>query len=313
MALKITIDPGHGKNGNKSPNNIKYIEGTQMWILANKLKAALEKYGFEVLTTRPNITDNPSLSERGKMAGNNDCSLFLSLHSNAPGKSADGTYNKKVTGTIVYYSMTDSKNKTLADTLGKKVSEIMRHNYRGSQTKQYPNKPGVDYYGVIRAAAQSGCKCAMLIEHGFHTNINDSNFLLVDTNLEKIASAEAEIIANYFGQKALTEANKPVEAENQNAGTKTLYRVQVGAYSVKSNADAMMKKLKAAGYDAFITTSSGEGVQQAEAKPALKSIDEIAKEVIKGLWGNGAARKEKLSAAGYDYTAVQKKVNELLK
>lgn len=92
-----------------------------------------------------------------------------------------------------------------------------------------------------------------------------------------------------------------------------LYKVQVGAYSVKTNAQAMEKKLKAAGYDAFITTSSGEGAQQAETKPTLKSLDEIAKEVIKGLWGNGAARKEKLSAAGYDYTAVQKKVNELLK
>lgn len=92
-----------------------------------------------------------------------------------------------------------------------------------------------------------------------------------------------------------------------------LYKVQIGAYSVKTNAQAMEKKLKAAGYDAFITTSSGEGAQQAEAKPALKSIDEIAKEVIKGLWGNGTARKQKLSAAGYDYSAVQKKVNELLK
>ena len=76
---------------------------------------------------------------------------------------------------------------------------------------------------------------------------------------------------------------------------------------------SMEKKLKSAGYDAFITTASGEGAQQAEAKPTLKSVDEIAKEVIKGLWGNGTARKEKLSAAGYDYTAVQKKVNELLK
>lgn len=30
MALKITLDPGHGQYGNNSPNNTKYIEGTQM-------------------------------------------------------------------------------------------------------------------------------------------------------------------------------------------------------------------------------------------------------------------------------------------
>ena len=43
-----------------------------------------------------------------------------------------------------------------------------------------------------------------------------------------------------------------------------------------------------------------------------KSIDEIVKEVIQGRWGNGAERKEKLTAAGYDYATVQKRVNEML-
>lgn len=44
-----------------------------------------------------------------------------------------------------------------------------------------------------------------------------------------------------------------------------------------------------------------------------KTVDELAREVIKGLWGNGSERKEKLTAAGYDYSKVQKRVNELLK
>lgn len=43
-----------------------------------------------------------------------------------------------------------------------------------------------------------------------------------------------------------------------------------------------------------------------------KTVTEIAKEVIDGKWGNGETRKKKLKAAGYDYKAVQKKVNELL-
>ena len=43
-----------------------------------------------------------------------------------------------------------------------------------------------------------------------------------------------------------------------------------------------------------------------------KSVDDIAKEVIQGKWGNGAERKEKLTAAGYDYATVQKRVNEML-
>ena len=54
--------------------------------------------------------------------------------------------------------------------------------------------------------------------------------------------------------------------------------------------------------------------EQAE-KPAepKKSVDEVAKEVIAGKWGNNPERKKKLVAAGYDYDEVQKKVNELLK
>ncbi len=44
-----------------------------------------------------------------------------------------------------------------------------------------------------------------------------------------------------------------------------------------------------------------------------KTVDELAKEVIRGLWGNGSERKRRLTEAGYDYAAVQKRVNEMLK
>ena len=44
-----------------------------------------------------------------------------------------------------------------------------------------------------------------------------------------------------------------------------------------------------------------------------KSVDEIAKEVLKGLWGNGTERKKRLEEAGYEYTAIQQKVNKMVK
>lgn len=46
--------------------------------------------------------------------------------------------------------------------------------------------------------------------------------------------------------------------------------------------------------------------------PAKKTIDELAEEVIAGKWGSGDERKERLIAAGYDYYAVQERVNEIL-
>lgn len=57
----------------------------------------------------------------------------------------------------------------------------------------------------------------------------------------------------------------------------------------------------AKGFSGFITTEQGAG----------KSVDELAREVLQGKWGNGAERKKRLEAAGYDYAAVQKKVNQL--
>jgi len=55
-----------------------------------------------------------------------------------------------------------------------------------------------------------------------------------------------------------------------------LYKIQVGAYSVKANADAMAAKLKAAGFDTYITTEQGEAVN------TKKSVEEVAHKVIAG-------------------------------
>ena len=47
-------------------------------------------------------------------------------------------------------------------------------------------------------------------------------------------------------------------------------------------------------------------------KAKRKTIEEVAKDVIKGKYGNGDERKEKLEAEGYNYKSVQSKVNKLL-
>jgi N-acetylmuramoyl-L-alanine amidase CwlA len=63
-----------------------------------------------------------------------------------------------------------------------------------------------------------------------------------------------------------------------------------------------------------LTGSSSSGSSSSKtSSSSKKSTTEIAKEVIAGKWGNGTERKQKLTAAGYDYAAVQEKVNQLLK
>lgn len=58
------------------------------------------------------------------------------------------------------------------------------------------------------------------------------------------------------------------------------------------------------------TITAKEG---AAGQTLQKTVDELAREVIAGKWGNGIDRKNRLTAAGHDYSAVQKRVNEMLK
>lgn len=63
-------------------------------------------------------------------------------------------------------------------------------------------------------------------------------------------------------------------------------------------------------YISYVRSSSGK--LPANEK-STKTVEEVAKEVISGKWGTGADRKKRLTDAGYDYSTVQKCVNELLK
>lgn len=191
--MKILVDPGHGRYGNPYPPRKGYYEGTQMWKLSNYLIPELERYGFDVITTRQKVTDDPSVSDRGKMAVG--CDLVVSLHSNAPASASD----TKPTGSVIYRTIETPEIKPLCDKIGQKISEIMGHHYRGTMTKESGSRPGKNYNGVLRNAISVGCKAGMLIEHGFHTNLSDSAFLIVDSNLEKLAIAEAKEIADYYG------------------------------------------------------------------------------------------------------------------
>lgn len=91
----------------------------------------------------------------------------------------------------------------------------------------------------------------------------------------------------------------------------SVYRVQIGAYNRKANAESLANKVKKAGFKATVTTAAGALVSVSK-RSDKKTIEQIAREVIAGKWGTGTTRKNRLTNAGYDYNAVQKRVNELL-
>ncbi len=62
----------------------------------------------------------------------------------------------------------------------------------------------------------------------------------------------------------------------------------------------------------IVNPAIGKVVAPTPTPSAKKSVDEVAKEVIRGEWGNGDERYNRLTNAGYNYNEVQAKVNELL-
>lgn len=80
------------------------------------------------------------------------------------------------------------------------------------------------------------------------------------------------------------------------------------------NGDERVTRLTNAGYDAAAVQKRVNEIltAQKEAQPAKKGVDELAKEVIDGKWSTGADRIQKLTAAGYDASAIQRRVNEIL-
>lgn len=233
----ITLDAGHGKGYNtvrfKKPpyeEELVYSEGTTMFEYSLILKSELKKRGYTVCLTREKVEDDPTLTQRGKIAGENHSDLFVSLHSNA--KDNDPT--KK--GIVVIYSMADKEwLKPLAWKIAEADSAVMGSGIVDCYWSESKAYPGEDYFGVLRSAVRYGCKHSLIVEHGYHSYFGDAKFLSSEENLKKLAAAEAEAIDKYLREKI------------------KVYRVQVGAYFVKSNAEKALEKLKSEGHkDAYI-------------------------------------------------------------
>lgn len=200
MSKKICLDAGHvGSKYNQSPVVKTYYESAMVWALHLKLKAQLEARGFQVVTTRASIDTDLGVYERG--TASKGCDVFISLHSNACG-------TESVDYPVVYRAY-DNKNNvdTLALKLAKKVGELMGTTQAG-RTATRKNSSGGEYYGVLRGARAVGTPCYMLIEHSFHTNTKATKWLSKDANLDKLAVAEADILAEFFGMESSTESEK---------------------------------------------------------------------------------------------------------
>ena len=202
MAIKICLDAGHFAKYNQSPANKKYYESDMTWKLHLLLKKYLEEYGFIVSQTRSDKNKDLGLTARGRKSAG--CDLFLSLHSNA----LKNEVNDNVDYPLIIVPISGKGNE-IGEKLAECVTEVMQTEDEG----QVISKKGggnYDYYSVIYGAVAVGT-VGIIIEHSFHTNTRATNWLLNDSNLDKLAKAEAEVLAEHYGLKKIPAAeNKSI-------------------------------------------------------------------------------------------------------
>lgn len=191
MAIKIMLDAGHYGKYNRSAVVPAYWESNMTWALHLKLKAELEKYGFDVQTTRSEQSKDLPVYERGRKA--KGCDLFLSLHSN-------GANTETVDRVDVFYAFDNQNNaKDLAEKLANGIAELMEVSYGSAKTRESASYPGTEYYGVMRGARKVGVPLYFILEHSFHSNKKAAEWLLKEDNLQKLAVLEAGILASHYG------------------------------------------------------------------------------------------------------------------
>lgn len=227
----VCLDAGHYGKSNRSPAVLEYYESEMNWKLHLLLKSELEAFGIEVKQTRSDPAKDLGLTARGKASAN--CDLFISIHSNAVGSS--GTDEN--TDYPVVIVMQDGKGDVLGEQLAECVEALMGTRQDGRIYKKRGTYGG-EWYSVLAGAAAVGTM-GMIIEHSFHTNTKATKWLMDDTNLARMAKAEAEIIADWFG---MAKAEKPAQSGSSAATPNEpdhIYRVrkswgdassQIGAY-----------------------------------------------------------------------------------
>lgn len=119
----------------------------------------------------------------------------------------------------------------------------------------------------------------------------------------RVYSGDIEGVAGYYD---FISTNRYANLKTAKTYTQYAERLKSDGYATSSTyVNTLCKTVEKYGLQKF----DGSG----QTTSGLKSIDEIANEVIANLWGNGETRKQRLTASGYDYATVQKRVNEILK
>lgn len=283
--MRINVHAGHNPDGKAGCGAVGIIrESTEARNVKNEVIRQLKALGHTVYdctvddgAAHGSVTAaSDVLTNIVKKCNAHSVDLDVSIHFNSNAK--DTTGDGETTGTEVYICTASSKAKGTAENICKAIAEL-----------GFKNR-GVKVNGNLYVLRKTTAP-AVLVECCF---VDDKD----DVALYDSVSMASAIVYGITGQKC-QESNKPADAGDEASTTpadtaateqKVIYRVQVGAYSVKANAEAMQKKLKAAGFDNFMVKKGG-----------LYKIQVGAYSVK----ANAEAMQKKLKAAGFDAIIVK--------
>ena len=270
--MKINVHAGHNPDGKAGCGAVGIIrESTENRNVKNEVIRQLKALGHTVYdctvddgAAHGSVTAaSDVLTKIVKKCNANAVDLDVSIHFNAGAKDADSS----TTGTEAYIYSASSKAKGMAENICKAIAEL-----------GFKNR-GVKVNGNLYVLRKTTAP-AVLVECCF---VDDKD----DVELYSCADMASAIVYGITGQKC-QESNK--SADTAATEQKVTYRVQVGAYSVRGNAEAMQKRLKDAGFDNFMVKNGG-----------LYKI-QVGAYSIKA---NAEAMQKKLKAAGFDAILVK--------
>ena len=238
--FKIALGAGHGINtpGKRCLKALDPNETREWWLndrICDRVEQLLRDYeGYELLRLDDSDDgqENIALAARVGAANKWGADLYLSVHHNAGINGGSG-------GGIVAYSYPGAGSATKAWRDAFYDALIGRTGLKGNRSQ---GKAEGDYY-VLRETAMP----AVLLELGFMDSKTDVPIILSAKYAECCAQAIVEVLVKRgkLTKKVEPEPTSPKE-------TAAIYKVQVGAFSKKENAQKLVEELKTKGYNPFI-------------------------------------------------------------
>lgn len=181
-------------------------------------------------------------------------------------------------------------------TITPRVGDIIFYNW---DDNTQPNTGYADHVGIVESV---GGYTITVIEGNMNEKVGRRNIRIGHGNIRGYARPR---------YSASSSGNVPVQPSKpaQKDITTIAKEVISGAWG---NGEDRKNRLQSAGYDFnAVQAEVNRILSGAPARPTLKPVNEIAREVLQGKWGNGSDRKNRLESAGYNYQAVQNEVNRL--